>query len=106
MIHCYRVELTRKVISQSYSKESCIDDIRHIDFTFGNGSEFRTGRAAYIAALAYAKNMLGEASSVSIWRLTGGNHGYNHGSGRFLKDDYNSRFSSSWEEMSDKRSKT
>jgi hypothetical protein len=99
MGYCYRVDLTRRVLEPFYGPEAYRTDTVRKEFPFGKGMEFPTGKAAFAAADAFAKSMMDKASSVSIWRLSGGKYGYGGGSGKYLKDDHDLRFTIGWDEF-------
>lgn len=88
MAYCYRVDLTRRVASPDFGPDAWHADTARKEFNFGKGKDFSTGKAAYEAALEFAKSMLDQASEVSVWRLSGG-----CGYGEYLKRDPDSRFS-------------
>lgn len=83
---CYRVDLTRRVREPLYGPEAYSTETQRHHFPFGKGELLKTGKEALAAAEHFAACRIDFASSVSIWRLSGGKHGYNGGSGRYLKD--------------------
>lgn len=101
MGYCYRVELTRRVAEPFYGPDAYRNDTKRKEFPFGKGKEFATGKAAFAAADAFAKSMMDKASSVSVWRMSGGG-----GTGEYLKDDHDSRFAIGWDEFSNLNSTT
>lgn len=106
MGYCYMVELTRRVAEPCYGPDAYRNDTKRREFPFGKGQEFPTGKSAFAAADAFAKSMMDKASSVSIWRLSGGKHGYGGGTGEYLKDDHDSRFAIGWDEFPNLNSTT
>lgn len=89
----YTVELTRRVAEPTYGPQAYRSDTLRKEFPFGKGKEFPNGKAAFAAAESYAKSMLDQASSVSVWRMAGGS-----GLGNYLKDEPDSRFALGWPE--------
>ena len=91
---CYRVELTRRVDEPFYGPDAYRNATKRKEFPFGKGKEFSTGKMALASAYAFAKSMIDKASSVSVWRMSGGG-----GTGEYLKDDHDSRFAIGWDEL-------
>lgn len=89
----YEVQLTRRVALPFYGPNAYRLDTTRKEFPFGKDKEFASGKNARVAAETFAKGMLENASSVSVWRMS--NSG---GSGVYLKDDMNSRFMVPWSE--------
>ena len=89
--HCYTVNLTRRVAAPLYGPQAFHTDTLRKDFPFCKNKEYPTGKDAFSAAEAYAKSMIDQASSVSVWHMIGGN-----GTGNYLKDDAESRFALGW----------
>ena len=94
MGYCYMVELTRRVADQFYGPDAYRNDTKKKEFPFGKGKEFATGKAAFAAASAFAASMMDKASSVSVWRMSGGG-----GTGEYLKNDRDLRFAIGWDEL-------
>lgn len=90
---CYRVDLTRNVSCPEFGPFAYHSETKRKEFQFGKGKEFKNGKAAAQAAENFAKNMMDKASVVSVWRMAGGS-----GTGRYLKDDRESRFAIGWDE--------
>ena len=83
---CYRVDLTRRVREPLYGPDAYSTETQRHTFPFGKNELLKTGKEALEAAEHFAKCRLDSSSAVSIWRLSGGKHGWNGGSGRYLKD--------------------
>jgi hypothetical protein len=93
----YEVKLMRRVAAPACGPSAYTLDVLCKEFPFGKGKEFATGEKARVAAEYLARSMLDEASTVSVWRMSG-----NGGRGVYLKEDMNSRFTVGWQSPSAK----
>lgn len=88
----WSVRLDRRVAEPHYGPQAYRLSSRCEDFPFGKGARYKTGREAYEAAMAYAREHLDECSAVSVWRLSvSGN-----GRGEYIKDT-NTVFKTGWD---------
>ena len=91
MNYCYKVELLRRVAAPEYGVIAYSSETKEVEFPFGKGKEFKTGKEAKAAAELFANQNIDDASSVSVWRIAGGG-----GTGYYIKDDLDSRFAIGW----------